>query len=158
MSCVRVCEELIFENPARLKRVMNALSPSSVGILKLADEHEFYGDEIMADIFCRTAGVQIHNGNNQPMVPWQRLDEKYFAICYEDPTQIQIKFFFVKPEFRRQGVLSEFLTEMMKMNKRISANTESNEMTRGLNKMGFKFGGICDDKETLLFTWDPERR
>ena len=81
-----------------------------------------------------------------------------FHITFSNPWGIQLKFFFILEEYRRQGHGERFLKKMIdtragQLDDGISLATSESNMVKLCHKVGFKMVRTCDNNKDLLFRY-----
>tara|TARA_R110000782_G_scaffold267777_1_gene363518 strand:+ start:1098 stop:1529 length:432 start_codon:yes stop_codon:yes gene_type:complete len=81
-----------------------------------------------------------------------------FHITFSNPWGMQLKYFYILEEYRRQGHGERFIKKMIdtragQLDGGISLATAESNMVKLCHKVGFKMIRICDNKKDLLFRY-----
>ena len=81
-----------------------------------------------------------------------------FHITFANPWGVQLKYFYILEEYRRQGHGERFIKKMIdtragQLDGGISLATAESNMVKLCHKVGFKMIRICDNKKDLLFRY-----
>jgi len=81
-----------------------------------------------------------------------------FHITFANPWGVQLKYFYILEEYRRQGHGERFMKKMIStraglLDGGISLSTAESNMVKLCHKVGFKMVRVCDNKKDLLFRY-----
>jgi len=142
--------------------LMNFLSNTDKCIISMAKEYNFYPQDIMGFILRKnTIKFGLHNRGLVPVseVICDDDDNIQGFLCQtwatSSPNACMVEFFFLKPEYRRKGIFTRYIEQIKKWDevKTININTDTPEMIRALDKLGFKYQRKCDNGIELYFRW-----
>jgi len=144
-----------------IRDIAKKLTPNEAHIVIMAAKYNFYPKEVLMTLAVAHNGVVDENhkkmtcrthvlttdGENETMG---------FYIIFENEDAIQLKFYFLKPEYRHKGTFSRWIKKEQGGSRKISACVSNNHMVKALSKAEFKFKRVCDDKKTVLFVWNEK--
>ena len=106
------------------EELLNIFTDDIFKILELANEYNFYKMEIVLDVLIKK--------------PKYLLKDWGFLIYRIFEDALIIEFVFVKPEYRRMGILTKHINVFKKVKAVIGFTTSNNEMCSFGHKEGFK--------------------
>jgi GNAT superfamily N-acetyltransferase len=124
------------------KAMMGIFTNDIIKILKLAAEYNFYKMEILLYITTKKAKYLLRD--------WGFLIYRIFEDAFI------IEFVFVKPEYRRMGILTKHINVFKKVKAVIGFTTSNNEMCSFGNKEGFKVIKKTRCGKELFWAWSEK--
>jgi len=132
-------------------------------ILAMCVEHDFYVDEVSAEIVTDLSQV---TGRANVIPRYTVMKTKcgvVFGFCliyeYTDvKDKAEIKYFFVRPECRRKGFAKEYFKRIMPRYKSIYTDTSSENYVKLITGLGFRKVGKCSETDEICYKWEkPEK-
>ncbi len=129
-------------------------------IINMCVENDFYVDEVCSEIVVDLA-KSIDRGNVHPRYTLinNRTEVQGFAIMYEFTDvkgKVDIKFFFIKPEYRRKGIAKEYFRRVMTKYQSIYTDTSSENYVKMITDLGFTEVGKCSETDEICYKWEKK--
>ena len=126
-------------------------------ILRLANHYKFYPAEIFSTMLAIKKFKYGTYKNKTPEIELIVIEENIVGFYIKGYCQksgsCMLEFIFIIPEYRRNGIFTNFIQNLKKEEDDIWIATDKPEMIRGLNKLGFKCNGKCKNNRELSFSW-----
>ena len=123
-------------------------------ILAEAKKYSFYHTELSFLLAMNIVG----NIQNIPTSAeyFYVFNSKGWAVILLKPTFVEVKYIFVRPEYRRTGFFTQLVKKLKGHEKEISVCTRQEIMVKALVKNGFKLNGRSTNGEELRYDLRPE--
>ena len=146
-----------------LASMLNKLNEEERHISCMSSEYDFYKQDVLATMLMPKV-VGFDKGDAIQATNHLLRDEENdndigFIITWLNTLdkQLQIKFIFLKPEYRQKGFFTRLINTWKEDKDELGVDTihldtKEEGMIRAANKNGFKYVRKCDNGEDLLFT------
>ena len=149
-------------DPIHLRDLMEDLNEEERWILNVSYDNGFFCKDILTSMLAGKSDG-ITDGGDRKMGCLAKAIEYEgtpigFHITFYNPWGMQLKYFYILEEYRRQGHGERFIKKMIdtragQLDGGISLATAESNMVKLCHKVGFKMIRICDSKKDLLFRY-----
>ena len=127
-------------------------------VMAVSKKYDFHTQDILVYLNCWMGNGIIVNNKDEPVrtqVKIIKIEDiiRGFFITDSYDKKILLKYVFIIPEYRREGIFTAIIDDLKGQCEEISIDTCEKPMIHACNKLDFKFLRTCDTGKELCFVW-----